>query len=46
MHALTGRNVTDTALEGCDLTALVGTEATLSVMIDGSALLYMIGFGA
>ena len=42
---LTQVNVTEVALEGCDLAAHVGKEATLQIVIDGSALLYMIGFG-
>lgn len=38
-------NVTEVAMEGCDLTAHVGKEATLQIVVDGAALLYMIGFG-
>ena len=43
--ALTLRNVTNTALGGCDLAAHVGKMATLHIGVDGSALLYMVGFG-
>jgi hypothetical protein len=44
--ALTGRNVTNAALSGCDLQAYVGKQVTLHIAIDGSALLYMLGFSA
>ena len=43
--ALTGKNVTNVALEGCDLQPHVGQQAILHIEIDGSALLYMVGFG-
>jgi hypothetical protein len=43
--ALTGKNVTNAALGGCDLSAYVGKEAVLRISMDGSALLYMVGFG-
>ena len=43
--ALTGKNVTNTALEGCELGTHVGKQATVHIMVDGSALLYMLGFG-
>lgn len=43
--ALVGKNVTNTAMAGCDLTAHVGKKATVHIGIDGSALLYMLGFG-
>jgi len=41
---LVGLNVTNTAMKGCDLTSVVGKQAILEISIDGSALLYMIGF--
>ena len=45
--ALVGKNVTNAPLEGCDnLSAFVGKEAVLHIAVDGSALLYMIGFGS
>ena len=43
--ALEGKNVTNTPLQGCDLTPHVGKQATLRILVDGSALLYMVGFG-
>eukprot|EP01052_Picozoa_sp_SAG31_P022326 SAG31_NODE_1772_length_7306_cov_3.341335_5_plen_101_part_00 len=42
--ALTGANVTEQALEDCDFTKYVGQNATVNIMIDGAALLYMLGF--
>jgi hypothetical protein len=39
-------NVTNTGLGGCDLSSLVGKEAVLLINIDGSALLYMVGFSS
>ena len=41
---MVGENVTNTALKGCDLHGVIGKQATLTIEIDGSALLYMIGF--
>ena len=42
--ALEKANVTNAAMDGCDLSAHVGKNATLQITIDGSALLYMVGF--
>ena len=44
--SLTGQNVTNYALPGCDLREHVGKQATLHVAVDGSALLYMVGFSS
>lgn len=41
---LTGKNVTNAALLGCDLTAHIGKQAIFNIAIDGCALLYMFGF--
>jgi hypothetical protein len=43
-QSLVGRNVTNYALAGCALGDHVGQTATLHVAVDGSALLYMVGF--
>ena len=37
-------NVTNAAMKGCDLSAHVGKEATFQIAVDGSAMLYMLGF--
>ena len=41
---LVAANVTNAAMEGCDLSAFVGKKVSLEISIDGSALLYMVGF--
>jgi hypothetical protein len=41
---LSKKNVTNAALDDCDLSSYVGDQATLHIGIDGSALLYMVGF--
>jgi hypothetical protein len=43
--ALSGRNVTDEALDGCDLDGLVGQMATLELQLEDAAL-YIVGFGS
>ena len=41
---LSGRNVTNEPLQGCDLRPLLGQNATLEVQLTGAAMLYTIGF--
>ena len=42
--ALVGENVTRKAMGACDFTEHVGKEGLIHIGVDGSALLYMIGF--
>ena len=42
---LSGRNVTDMPLAGCDFEPLVGSNVTLHVVIEGESLLYALHFG-
>jgi hypothetical protein len=41
-----GRNVTNEALDGCDLTHMLGQNATFTIKLDGGASIYTLGFGA
>eukprot|EP00035_Acanthoeca_spectabilis_P012245 m.218102 g.218102 ORF g.218102 m.218102 type:complete len:129 (+) comp15568_c0_seq5:1868-2254(+) len=41
---LSGVNVTDHPLSGCDFSALVGKEVALEIEISGGALLYTLGW--
>jgi hypothetical protein len=43
---LTGHNVTDMALDGCDFSHLIGQEVVLTLRVSGGALLYTVGFSA
>jgi len=43
---ITGKNVTESAVAGCDLAALVGKRAVFYLDITGGAMLYTIGFGS
>jgi hypothetical protein len=42
---ISGRNTTDEALEGCDLSAMVGRNVTLQLSVEDAAL-YTVGFQA
>ena len=42
--ALSGRNVTDMVLDGCDLNGAMGKLVTLQLRVAGGASLYMVGF--
>ena len=43
-QSLVGQNVTNYALQGCALDSHVGKVATIHIAVDGSALMYMVGF--
>lgn len=43
--ALEKANVTNAAMNGCDLSPYLGQNATVQITLDGAAMLYMLGFG-
>merc|ERR1712192_255976 len=43
---LTGKNVTNAMLDGCDLSHMVGQSVRLHIAVDGGALLYTVGFAS